>query len=149
MKAINKQSILDCDELEKEIHDAEMVQLDQALFSLPDYPCDFKVTFLDDYHKEMNFPLVYESHLQQIFDFLETQDIKNGVDAFISEENNLVFILYGQGYTARGKEGILTTQVTVTAFDETMNPVDFSKSLQDLVVAELTVQGQEMEVYHD
>lgn len=149
MKAINKQSILDCDEIEKELHDEEMNQLDQALFALPDYPCDFKVTFLDDYHKEMNFPLVYESHLQQIFDFLETQDIKNGMDAFISDENNLVFILYGQGYTARGKEGILTTQVTVIAFDENINPVDFSKVLANLVVAELIVQGHKMEVYHD
>lgn len=149
MKAINKQSILDCDELEKAIHDEEMSQLDQALFALPDYPCDFKVTFLDDYHKEMNFPLVYESRLQQIFDFLESQDIKNGMDAFISEDNNLVFILYGQGYTARGKEGILTTQVTVTVFDNQMEHLDFSKVLEDLVVAELSVEGQTMEVYHD
>mgnify|MGYP000855084859 CR=1 FL=1 len=141
MKPINKQSILECDELEKENHDEEMKQLDQALFALPDYPCDFKVTFLYDYHKEMNFPLVYESRLQQIFDFLESQDIKNGLDAFISDDNNLVFVLYGQGYTSRGKEGLLTTQVMVTAFDENMNPVDFSKVLHDLVVAELTVQG--------
>lgn len=149
MKAINKQSILDCDELEKETHDTEMSQLDQALFALPDYPCDFKVIFLDDYHKEMNFPLVYESHLQQIFDFLESQDIKNGIDGFISDDNSLVFILYGQGYIARGKEGTLTTQVTVTAFDEQMKSVNFSKVLKDLVVAELSVEGQTMEVYHD
>lgn len=48
-------------------------------------------------------------------EFLESQDIKNGVDAFVDDNQNLVFILYGQGYRAEGKEGILTTQVTVKA----------------------------------
>ena len=46
-------------------------------------------------------------------EFLESQDIKNGADAFIDDNHNLVFVLYGQGYRAEGKEGIPTTQVTV------------------------------------
>ena len=44
-------------------------------------------------------------------EFLESQDIKNGADAFVDDNQNLVFVLYGQGYRAEGKEGILTTQV--------------------------------------
>lgn len=51
MKALNKESILDCDELETELHDAEIKQLDEQIFLMPNYPCEFEVTFLDDYHK--------------------------------------------------------------------------------------------------
>ena len=85
---------------------------------MPNYPCEFEVTFLDDYHKKHNYPLFYESYLQNIMEFLESQDIKNGADAFVDDNQNLVFVLYGQGYRAEGKEGILTTQVTVKAYDK-------------------------------
>ncbi|HEU3879334.1 TPA: hypothetical protein VVJ49_002065, partial [Streptococcus pneumoniae] len=56
MKALNKESILDCDELETELHDAEIKQLDEQIFLMPNYPCEFEVTFLDDYHKKHNYP---------------------------------------------------------------------------------------------
>ena len=42
MKALNKESILDCDELETELHDAEIKQLDEQLFLMPNYPCEFE-----------------------------------------------------------------------------------------------------------
>lgn len=61
MKALNKESILDCDELETELHAAEIKQLDEQIFLMPNYPCEFEVTFLDDYHKKHNYPLFYES----------------------------------------------------------------------------------------
>lgn len=56
MKALNKESILDCDELETQLHDAEIKQLDEQIFLMPNYPCEFEVTFLDDYHKKHNYP---------------------------------------------------------------------------------------------
>ena len=42
MKALNKESILDCDELETELHDAEIKQLDEQIFLMPNYPCEFE-----------------------------------------------------------------------------------------------------------
>ena len=45
MKALNKESILYCDELETELHDAEMMQLDEQIFLMPNYPCEFEVKF--------------------------------------------------------------------------------------------------------
>ena len=98
-----------------------MMQLDEQIFLMPNYPCEFEVTFLDYYHKKHNYPLFYESYLQNIMEFLESQDIKNGADAFIDDHQNLVFVLYGQGYRAEGKEGILTTQVTVKLMMKTRN----------------------------
>lgn len=40
-------------------------------------------------------------------EFLESKDIKNGVDAFVDDHQNLVFILYGQGIEQRGKREYL------------------------------------------
>ena len=105
MKALNKESILDCDELETELHDAEIKQLDEQLFLIPNYPCEFEVTFLDYYHKKHNYPLFYESYLQNIMEFLESQDIKNGADAFIDDHQNLVFVFIWARLSSRGKGG--------------------------------------------
>ena len=149
MKALNKESILDCDELETELHDAEIKQLDEQLFLIPNYPCEFEVTFLDDYHKKHNYPLFYESYLQNIMEFLESQDIKNGADAFVDDNQNLVFVLYGQGYRAEGKEGILTTQVTVKAYDEDKKPINFANLLDSLIVSEYQMEPNLWEVSHD
>ena len=116
---------------------------------MPNYRCEFEVTFLDDYHKKHNYPLFYESYLQNIMEFLESQDIKNGVDAFVDDHQNLVFVLYGQGYRAEGKEGILTTQVTVKAYDEDNKPINFANLLDSLIVSEYQMEPNLWEVSHD
>lgn len=54
MNLLHKKSILDCTELEERIHQAETNQLVEKILSLPNFDCDFEVTFEDDYHKEMN-----------------------------------------------------------------------------------------------
>lgn len=46
----------------KEIEEMEKISL--TLLDLPNYDCDITVTFEDDYHKKVNFPLFYESNLQ-------------------------------------------------------------------------------------
>ena len=75
----------------------------------------------------MNVPLAYESNLHRIFEFIETQDIKNGVDTYLTDENNLAFRAYGQHYVAKGKDGLLTTLITVKSFGEGRSPIDMSK----------------------
>jgi hypothetical protein len=69
MNLLHKKSILDCTELEEHIHQVETNQLLQKILSLLNFDCDFEVTFEDDYHKEMNDPLFYESNLHRISDF--------------------------------------------------------------------------------
>ena len=73
MKALNKESILDCDELETELHDAEIRQLDEQIFLMPNYPCEFEVKFLDYYHKKHNYPLFYESYLKTLWNSLKVR----------------------------------------------------------------------------
>jgi len=57
--------------------------------------------------------------------------------------------LYGQGYRAEGKEGILTTQVTVKAFDEDKKPINFANLLDSLIVSEYQMEPNLWEVSHD
>lgn len=129
MKLLHKKSILECSELDEKIHQAEMNQLMDMLLSLPNYDWDIEVSFEDDYHKDKREPLFYESNLHRIFEFIEAQDIKNGVDTFLTDEHHLAFRAYGQGYFHKGKEGLITSLLTVKCFEEGMVPVDMSKYL--------------------
>ena len=58
---------------------------------------------------------------------METRDIKNGVDTLLTKDNHLAFRAFGENYSARGKEGILTTLVTVKCFGEGRLPIDMSR----------------------
>lgn len=126
MKLLHRQSILTCPELDEAIHQAETDKLMLQILDLPNYDCDILVTFEDDYHKKMNSSLSYESNIHRIFEFIEMQDIKNGVDAFLTSENHLAFRAYGQHYTADGKDSMLTVLVTAKCYDEGMVPIDMS-----------------------
>ncbi|MFW5458770.1 hypothetical protein [Streptococcus hyovaginalis] len=48
MNLLHKKSILDCTELEEHIHQVETNQLLQKILSLPNFDCDFEVTFEDE-----------------------------------------------------------------------------------------------------
>ena len=111
-------SAFGADEYQTWVHDQEFENLMDQVFELPNYKVDLDVTFLDEYHKEHNYPLFYESFLHNVFDFMESRDIKNGVDMYLDEEQHLFFVAYGQGYHANGKDGTITTKVLVKAFDE-------------------------------
>ena len=56
--------------------------------------------------------------------------MKNGVDAYLTDEQHLAFRLYGQGYSYQGKDELLTTLVTVKCFGEGMVPIDMGKVLR-------------------
>ncbi|MEG3249756.1 hypothetical protein [Streptococcus suis] len=142
MKLLHKESIRTCSELNEAIHQAEVEGLMERLLSLPNYDCEISVTFEDDYHKEMNLPLSYESNLHRVFEFLEERDIKNGVDSFLTEDGDLAFRAYGQNFTHQGKDGILTSLVTVRCFSEGRVPVNMTRILGGVVMEDLT-KGKE------
>lgn len=123
MKRLHRISILACSDLEEASHQAELERVRDIISFLPNYDCELIVTFEDDYHKEMNVPLVYESNLHRVFEFLKERDIKHGVDSFLTDEGDLAFRAYGETYTHQGKDGILTSLVTVKCFSEGRVPV--------------------------
>ena len=55
MKLINSKSILDCDEIEEEVHNQENNEFIENLFDLPDYECAalFKRTDMNDADSEV------------------------------------------------------------------------------------------------
>lgn len=61
----------------------------------------------------------------------------------------IIKILYGQGYRAEGKEGILTTQVTVKAYDEDNKLINLENLLDSLIVSEYQMEANLWEVSHD
>ncbi|HFI0835988.1 hypothetical protein RFK58_02585 [Streptococcus suis] len=129
MKLLHQKSIYESNYDEALQHDIEIDNIMSKLFSLPNFLSEFQLRFEDDYHKEMNVPLDYESYLHNIFDFIAEQDIKNGVDVHLSDEGNLCFMAYGQSYTIRstGVSDVVRTSVTVISKDEAGNQVDFSQ----------------------
>lgn len=48
--------------------------------------------------------------LSEIEDFIQNFDIKNGADIY-NDQQNLVFVLYGQTYQYENKDYISTTQL--------------------------------------
>ncbi|HFI0216800.1 TPA: hypothetical protein ACGO43_000300 [Streptococcus suis] len=142
MNLLHKTPILACSDLDEAIHQAEVERLTETLLSLPNYDCEMVVTFEDDYHKQMNYPLFYESNLHRVFEFLEERDIKNGVDSFLTDDGDLAFRAYGQHYTHQGKYGILTSLVTVRCFSEGRVPVNMARLLSGFVMENLT-KGKE------
>lgn len=143
MKLLHKESIRTCSELDEAIHQAETDRIMEVIFSMPDYDCEIDDTFEDSYHKKMNFPLYYESNLHRILDFLETRDIKNGVDTLVTNDNHLAFRTYGKNYTHEGKEGILTSLVVVKCYNEGRMPVDMSRPFATVSQSEIGLNKEE------
>ncbi|EMG33466.1 hypothetical protein ACLMK5_06795 [Streptococcus anginosus] len=127
MKSLHHKSILDCTELEEEIHQAEMDNIMNLIFELPDYDCELSVIYIDGYHKHHWSPYFLESNLHRVQELLQNEDLKNGVDVFLTKDKDLAFKTYGQGYSYQGKDGLLTALVTVKCYGEGMVPIDMSK----------------------
>ncbi|HEO6703900.1 TPA: hypothetical protein VBA93_000921 [Streptococcus agalactiae] len=127
MTLLHTKSIRECTELEEAIHQEEMDNIMNLVFELPDYDCELSVTYIDDYHKNYWSPYFLESNLHRIEELLQNEDLINGVDVFLTEENDLAFKVYGQSYSYQENVGILTALVTVTCFGEGRSPIDMSK----------------------
>ena len=109
MILLNTKSILDCNEEETEVHFKEIEDLFETL-SYDDDFCIVEVSYLDPIQIIDKCRRLVKMKLSELEDFIQDFDIKNGTDIY-NDQNNLVFVLYGQNYNYDGKDYIVTTQL--------------------------------------
>ncbi|WP_438837253.1 hypothetical protein [Streptococcus pluranimalium] len=127
MKLLHTKSIRDCTEKEKDLHQAEVKRLLEMIESLSNYDCESDVTYLDDYHHNQRSSYFLETNLHRIGELLQNEDIKNGVDIYLTDEKGVAFRAYGQGHSWNDKSDFITTLITVKCFGEGWSPIDMSK----------------------
>ena len=130
MKALNKISILDCDEAQHENRMKEIESIFEKIYAMKNYDCLYTVEYVDEYHKEHRDKYITNDDLQSLNDILESTDLKNGMDVFI-DEKNLVFLVHGQGYSRLGQYHLVERKVTVEAFDSYGFEVDPGSFFRD------------------
>jgi|LFRM01.1.fsa_nt_gb hypothetical protein len=130
MRALNKISILDCDEAEHGSHMAETERIFEKIYSIKNYNCLYTVEYVDEYHRENRDKYVANYDLQSLSDVLDGTDFKNGMDVYINE-GDLVFLVHGQGYERLGEYLLVETKVTVQAFDNYGAKVDMGRFFLD------------------
>lgn len=115
MKLINSKSILDCDEIEEEVHNQENNEFIEKLFNLPDYECAalFKRTDMNDADSEVT---IKPCGLHDCFEMVEYVDAKNGVDIF-NDGGFITFIVYGQHYKKNDKFYNVQHAIQIRPFD--------------------------------
>lgn len=109
MILLNTKSILDCNEEETEVHFKEIEDLFETLSNDDDF-CIVEVSYLDPIQIIDKCRRLVKMKLSELEDFIQDFDIKNGTDIY-NDQNNLVFVLYGQNYNYDGKNYIITTQL--------------------------------------
>ena len=96
MHLLNTKSILDCDEIEKEVHNQEIQDILSNLSNYPNYDCAAIIKYFDEANKDKE-PIIKSCNLHNCDEMINYIDSKNGVDIAIIEYF-LTFIVYGQGY---------------------------------------------------
>ena len=109
MILLNTKSTLDCNEEETEVHFKEIEDLFETLSNDDDF-CIVEVSYLDPIQIIDKYRRIVKMKLSELEDFIQDFDIKNGADIY-NDQNNIVFLLYGQNYNYDGKNYITTTQL--------------------------------------
>lgn len=99
---LNSKSILECDEVEEELHNKEIDGIMEMINQLPNYDCAIIFTYIDILHKNKK-EQIKECKLHECLEMVEYTDLKNGMDFIIDERNIMNIIVYGQLYTIQNE----------------------------------------------
>ena len=97
MILLNSKSILNCDELEEEVHNNEIQEIIDEVLKYRDYQCALICKYQDEGHKDIE-QRIDSCYISELLEYLGTRDIKNGMDVY-TDGQYLIFLVYGQGYT--------------------------------------------------
>lgn len=99
MILLNSFSCLDCTDIES--HNQENIDIINKILSVCDYSCALICKYQDEAHRNLE-QRIESCDLSSIFEYIESRDIKNGVD-LLTDGEYLIFMLYGQNYTIQNK----------------------------------------------
>ena len=116
MILLNKKSILDCNENEREIHNKEIQNTIEKILGYKDYQCALLCKYQDEAHKDIE-QRVDSCLVSELYEYLETRDIKNGVDLF-TDGQYFIFLIFGQDYILNdnGQHFSVTEAIKVMPF---------------------------------
>ena len=119
MRLLNTKSILDCDEVEEEIHNRETQDILSKLSNYQNYDCAAIIKYFDEANKDKE-PIIKSCNLHNCDEMIEYVDSKNGVDVAIVEDF-LTFIIYGQEYFKDVTNYITQIGIQIRPYDKDSN----------------------------
>lgn len=119
MHLLNSKSILDCNELEEEIHNQEIQDVLSKLSNYPNYDCAAIIKYFDEANKDKE-PIIKSCNLHNCEEMIEYVDSKNGVDIAIVEDF-LTYIVYGQEYFKDVTYYITQIGIQIRPYDKNRN----------------------------
>ena len=116
MILLNKKSILDCNENEREIHNKEIQNTIEKILGYKDYQCALLCKYQDEAHKDIE-QRMDSCLVSELYEYLGTRDIKNGVDLFMDGQY-FIFLIFGQDYILNdnGQHFLVTEAIKVMPF---------------------------------
>lgn len=119
MHLLDSKSILDCNELEEEIHNQEIQDVLSKLSNYPNYDCAAIIKYFDEANKDKE-PIIKSCNLHNCEEMIEYVDSKNGVDIAIVEDF-LTYIVYGQEYFKDVTYYITQIGIQIRPYDKNRN----------------------------
>ncbi|KRL84312.1 hypothetical protein [Ligilactobacillus equi] len=86
-------------------------ECDALLSKLPNCECYVTVDYIDTYNRSKHETKELKLDLEDYYSLLDTLDIKNGYDVLLTDDNQLVFKVFGGGYEYKGKFEMVKTLV--------------------------------------
>ncbi len=125
MKLLNSKSIIECDEVDWEVHANESMDLLDKILELKNFDCFVIKTHQDIAHKGQEEVLT-DMSLWNIYDLAEYTDCKNGADLSLDDEGFLTLSVYGQMYEFKGEHHMNHCDFKVMPFTDDMKFIDVS-----------------------
>lgn len=120
MRLLNSKSILDCDEQEHLIHEQEIEEILNKIYSLENYDCAIIFKHVDKAHKDKE-NIIRPCKLYDFMEMIEYTDFKNGIDFAVEDNGVFVIIVYGQGYEMDENYYLIETHIHVMPYDKDRN----------------------------
>ena len=125
IKLLNSKSILDCDEIDTEKHNNEIIEFIEKIGEIENYECALICKYQDIANRNRK-QIIKHCDLHDVINEIECFDFKNGFDVCIDDDGYIILRLFGQGYDFNDIYYLVETAVKVLPFNENRDFLDIS-----------------------